>query len=61
MAVNFTAAYTPVDIKEKQKLLELDDLSMRARILSRFLESERTSYGLSEDEGSLPPGDLRMN
>ncbi len=61
MAVNFMAAYTPVDIQDKQKLLELDDLSMRARILCRFIESERASYQFPEGEGPLPPGDLRMN
>lgn len=61
MAVNFMAAYTSVDVQAKQELLELDDLSMRARILCRFIESERASYQFPEGEGPLAPGDLRMN
>ena len=54
MAVNLIAAHMPIETKQKQKLLELDDFSYRAKVLLQFMESE------FRDLSSLP-GDLRMN
>ena len=60
MAVNFLAAHLPIDMEEKQKLLELKNVSLRARILVQFMES-----GIGMEEmggfGSVSPGDPRMN
>lgn len=60
MAVNFLAAHLPIEAEEKQKLLELEDVALRARILVQFMES-----GIGMEEmggfGSVSPGDPRMN
>jgi Lon protease-like protein len=60
MAVNFLASHLPIDGEEKQKMLELDDVSLRAKILVQFMES-----GIGMEEmgvfGSIAPGDPRLN
>ena len=60
MAVNFLASHLPIDCEEKQKMLELDDVSLRAKILVQFMES-----GIGMEEmgmfGSIAPGDPRLN
>ena len=61
MAVNFIAAHTPMQMKEKQKLLELNDLSLRAKVLLQFLESEFRHLEDGADLGPAFPGDPRMN
>ena len=60
MAVNFLASHLPVEGAEKQKMLELDDVSLRAKILVQFMES---GIGVEEMGGfdSISPGDPRMN
>lgn len=61
MAVNFIAAHLPVNIHEKQKLLELNDLSMRANVLIQFMESEIQSRALGKGSSFSIPGDPRKN
>jgi len=60
MAVNFLASNLPIDMEEKQKLLELENVSLRARILVQFMES-----GIGMEEmggfGFVSAGDPRMN
>ena len=60
MAVNFLASHLPIEGEEKQKMLELDDVSLRAKILVQFMES-----GIGMEEmglfGSIAPGDPRLN
>ncbi|MEE2876713.1 MAG: LON peptidase substrate-binding domain-containing protein [Candidatus Neomarinimicrobiota bacterium] len=60
MAVNFLASHIPIESIEKQKMLELDDISLRAKILVQFMES-----GIGMEEmggfGSIAPGDPRLN
>jgi len=60
MAVNFLASHLPIEGEEKQKMLELDDASLRAKILVQFMES-----GIGMEEmggfGSIAPGDPRLN
>tara|TARA_B100000029_G_scaffold410677_1_gene412704 strand:- start:23678 stop:24355 length:678 start_codon:yes stop_codon:yes gene_type:complete len=60
MAVNFLASHLPIDVEEKQKMLELDDISLRAKILVQFMES---SIGVEPIGGLGPiiPGDPRLN
>ena len=58
MAVNFLVSYLPIDIIQKQKLLELDDISLRAKILVQFMDS---SLGKFETGDINTLGDLRFN
>ncbi len=58
MAVNFLVSYLPIDIIQKQKLLELDDISLRAKILVQFMD---TSLGKFETGDISTLGDLRFN
>ena len=58
MAVNFLVSYLPIDIIQKQKLLELDDISLRAKILVQFMD---TSLGKFETGDINTLGDLRFN
>lgn len=61
MAVNFIAAHLSVDTHEKQKLLELNDISMRANVLIQFMESEVHSRALGKSSDRSLPGDPRKN
>ena len=58
MAVNFLVSYLPIDIIQKQKLLELDNISLRAKILVQFMD---TSLGKFETGDINTLGDLRFN
>ena len=60
MAVNFLASHLPIDSEEKQKMLELDDIGLRAKILVQFMDS---GIGIEEMGGLGPviPGDPRFN
>ena len=60
MAVNFLASHLPIEGEEKQKLLELGDLSLRAKVLLQYLESG-LRVDLAADFGIGFAGDLRMN
>jgi hypothetical protein len=39
----------PMDIYQKQKLLELDDIALRLELAIRFIESEIQSQNNSDD------------
>ena len=60
MAVNFLASHLPINIEQKQKMLELDDISLRAKILVQFMESNNRIEDVG-GLGSIIPGDLRLN
>ena len=58
MTVNMIATQILVEAEEKQKLLELDDLSIRAQVLLQFMDTEFRDV---VDFGEIIHGDLRMN
>lgn len=58
MTVNMIATQILVEVEEKQKLLELDDLSIRAQVLLQFMDTEFRDL---VDFGEIIHGDLRMN
>ena len=49
MLVNVISLMVPMDIYEKQKLLELDDIALRLELAIRFIESEIQSQNNSDD------------
>ena len=60
MAVNLVISHLEIEGEEKQKLLELGDLSLRAKVLLQYLESG-LRVDLAADFGIGFAGDLRMN
>jgi len=60
MAVNLVISHLEIEGEEKQKLLELGDLSLRAKVLLQYLESG-LRVDLTADFGIGFAGDLRMN
>jgi len=60
MAVNLIIAHLAIEPEEKQKLLELDDLSLRAKVLLQYLESG-LRVDMAANFGIGSAGDLRMN
>jgi|TARA_B100001079_G_scaffold267185_1_gene275478 hypothetical protein len=60
MAVNLVISHLEIEAGEKQKLLELDDLSLRAKVLLQYLESD-LRVDIASDFGIGSAGDLRMN
>jgi len=58
MAVNFLVSYLPIDNNQKQKMLELDDISLRAKILVQFMENSIGKINIGDDNIL---GDLRFN
>ncbi|PCJ12190.1 MAG: hypothetical protein COA98_05915 [Candidatus Neomarinimicrobiota bacterium] len=60
MAMNLVISHLEIEGEEKQKLLELGDLSLRAKVLLQYLESG-LRVDLAADFGIGFAGDLRMN
>ena len=60
MAVNLVISHLEIEGEEKQKLLDLGDLSLRAKVLLQYLESG-LRVDLAADFGIGFAGDLRMN
>ena len=58
MAVNFLVSYLSIDNEQKQKMLELDDISLRAKILVQFMENSIGKINMGDDNIL---GDLRFN
>ena len=49
MLINVICSMVPMDIYEKQKLLELDDIALRLELTIRFIESEIQSQDGTDD------------
>jgi len=49
MLINVICSMVPMDIYEKQKLLELDDIALRLELTIRFIESEIQSQNGTDD------------
>ena len=49
MLINVICSMVPMDIYEKQKLLELDDIALRLELTIRFIESEIQSQDSADD------------
>ncbi|MFQ6608502.1 MAG: LON peptidase substrate-binding domain-containing protein [Fidelibacterota bacterium] len=60
MAVNLIITHLAIKLQEKQKLLELNNLSLRAKVLLQYLESG-LRVDKAADFGIGSAGDLRMN
>ena len=60
MAVNLVISHLEIEGEEKQKLLDLGDLSLRAKVLLQYLESG-LRVDFAADFGIGFAGDLRMN
>lgn len=60
MAMNLVISHLEIEGEEKQKLLELGDLSLRAKVLLQYLESG-LRVDFAADFGIGFAGDLRMN
>ncbi len=50
MLVNVISSMVPMNIYEKQKLLELDDISLRLELTIRFIESEIQNQNNTDNE-----------
>ena len=50
MLVNVISSMVPMNIHEKQKLLELDDISLRLELTIRFIESEIQNQNNTDNE-----------